>query len=147
MTGQYDFTFQERDPWEKDSWENDFYSLSTKSSAMMCDLTLYRNKIGFSHKLLAQVGYPIIALIALVETVFLAATSILLFCQSTSPAPMKKLKSSVFVIGWSMVAFCLNPFFLKLVPDEPNALFMFNRRFNKDGSKCCFVEFKPHTKP
>lgn len=97
------------------------------SSAIMLGITSYRNKRGLFNKVIGQVGYGLTAMVAVVETVAFAAITAL-SCLSISPKRFKLVKpdsafvqqlaSSLFVIGWAVGDFVLNPFYSKLVADE-----------------------------
>lgn len=92
----------------------------------MTGITLYRNTSSFFNKIQAQVGYALVFVSSLVESVFAAAFTLLsLLALPVSREPTKRclnwLASSTFTIGWSFVDFFLNPFLLVVVADEKSA--------------------------
>ncbi|GAB4227324.1 MAG: hypothetical protein Tsb0021_04080 [Chlamydiales bacterium] len=103
------------------------YYIPSLSSALMNGVTTWRNLHNNKEiKTKAEIGYALIASIALVETVvatfFCIATCLLL---PFSSRPLKHsyewLKSSAFCIIWSVASGLLNPFVDKLVEYEGNA--------------------------
>jgi hypothetical protein len=100
--------------------------INSLSSSLMLGTTLYRNQIGISNKLIAQVGYALIALVSAIETVVALAFSVLsLVAYPFSSRPFehstKWLGSSAFSLAWSATDFILNLFIFKLVADEKSA--------------------------
>jgi hypothetical protein len=98
-------------------------SLNSFSSSLMLGATLYRNRPGFSNKLIAQVGYALIAVVSAIETaaaLAFSALSLVVYPFSSTPFDhsAKWLDSSVFSLGWSAVDFALNLFVSPLIADE-----------------------------
>lgn len=100
--------------------------LNSFSSSLMLGTTLYRNQHGFSNKLIAQVGYALTALVAVIETIaaslFLGLSLLTLpFSSTPSKQALFWLGSSAFCIGWSITDFFLNPWVNVLVADQKSA--------------------------
>ena len=101
-------------------------SLDSVSSNLMSDVTLDRNEHGIRPKFIGQLGYGLISVAAVVETVvsgvFILASLLFYPCnpEYTFNA-LEWFSSSSFSILWSFTDFILNPFVDKLVPDEKGA--------------------------
>ena len=107
--------------------------INSLSSSLMLGVTLYRNRQDAPGKLLAQVGYGLIPLVAAVETVAalaFSALSLAIYPWSREPFEhaSKWLDSSLFSFGWSAVDFLLNLFVTPLIADEETARLMVQRR-------------------
>jgi hypothetical protein len=95
------------------------------SGALIFGITISRNQ-GMGNRCLAQVGYALTALVAVVETIaasvlFLTALPTTLLISDLSDKMITWLDSSFFSMGWSVVDFFLNPFCKYLVADEVSA--------------------------
>lgn len=99
------------------------------SSSFMTGITLYRNDQGILNKIHAQLGYFLVFVCSLVESVVAAIffTLSLIFLP-VSQEPKQRcfswLKSSTFTIGWSFFDFWFNPFAWSMVADEKSAWYM-----------------------
>jgi hypothetical protein len=101
--------------------------LHSLSSSLMFGTTLYRNQAGIVNKGVAQAGYALIAVVAVVETVVAAFfTTLCLVASPFNLAPFDRagvwLLSSTFSIVWAGVDFVLNPFVVRLIADEGSAM-------------------------
>lgn len=102
------------------------FTIDSFSSSLMLGTTCYRNQPGVCKKSFAQGVYPIITVVAAIETV-----AALIFCTLSLPlypcssSPLKEsviwLKSSSFTILWSFTDFFLNPFLHVLAANESQA--------------------------
>lgn len=100
--------------------------INSFSSGLMLGVTLYRNQVGTLNKVIAQVAYALIAVIAATETVAacaFCALSLVVYPLSSTPFDhcAEWAGSSAFSIGWSMTDFILNLFVARLVADEKSA--------------------------
>jgi uncharacterized membrane protein YciS (DUF1049 family) len=121
------------------------------SSALMLGITSYRNKSGLFNKVIAQVGYALTAIVAAVEAVAFAIIIIPSSCivispfQLIRPSPsfVKQFASSVFVIGWAVGDFVLNPFCSKLVADEKSVRTMLKNGDLTKFPREAILDFNP----
>ncbi len=101
-------------------------SYDSLSSSLMTGTAAYRNAPEVRNKVIAEVGYAAIALIAAIETLAAAIfTAGLLIIYPFAPQPfehtLKWLDSSAFCTGWAVVNLALNPVLLYLAEDESRA--------------------------
>lgn len=99
--------------------------MNSLSSSLMLGVTLTRNTSD-GGKIFAAVGYPLITMIALVETVVatvFTTLSILAIPLSTDPlrSSIVWLTSSGFTIFWAFFDTILNPFMHTLIANEEAA--------------------------
>lgn len=103
------------------------YYIPSLSSPLMNGVTTWRNlHKNREIKIKAEVGYALIALIAVVEsaiaTLFCIASCLFLpFSSGPFKHNYQWLKSSAFCIVWSVASYFLNPFVNKLVEYEGEA--------------------------
>jgi hypothetical protein len=100
--------------------------VNSLSSALMFNVTQYRNQFGGMNKAIAQAGYALTVLVSVVESataLFFSALSILIYpCSSAAfDRATEWLSSSVFCIGWSLADFFLNFCVTPLVANEAAA--------------------------
>lgn len=100
------------------------YYIPSLSSGLMSGVTVWRNfQNNKEIKTKAEVGYVLIAAIALVESAVAACfcfASCLLLPFSSKPLKhsYEWLKSSAFCVAWSFASIILNPFVDKLIDNE-----------------------------
>lgn len=112
--------------------------MDSLASRLMLGTTLYRNQPGLVHKVAAEAGYALIAIVATVETVAAATFSALAlaalpFSNKPFSHAAKWLNSSAFCLVWSVADLFFNLTMERLVADEPSARYFFN---NGDLRRC-----------
>jgi hypothetical protein len=90
--------------------------INSLSAFLMLKLTLYRNQASYCNKILAQIGYALITLIAICESIVSFVLNMV-----TLGGCCEWYSSSIFCIIWSITDFCMNPFVNVLVADEISA--------------------------
>jgi hypothetical protein len=94
------------------------------ASGLMMSINLHRNNPGILSKAKAQVVYPFVTIVALVESVVnscFTMLSTLPFIDAYFKSSVEQLKSSLFTIIWSLFSFLINPFCRTIVADENSA--------------------------
>lgn len=104
---------------------NTRFSTDSLSTTLIAKTMYYQNQ-GKINSYLSQLALAIIPVIALVETAAaLTFTTLSLVAYPFSSKPLdfsvKWLKSSAFAIIWSLVDFCINPFYGSMVVSEQEA--------------------------
>lgn len=105
----------------------EFYRPKSFSSGLMLGTTLFRNKMVVG-RLAAELAYPAIACIAVIESVAAAAfTALTVFSPEAFSKSSTWLCSSTFTIIWALADAILNlsPYIANLVADEPSARMIF----------------------